>query len=43
MRHLIDLTKRVIALHSAMTKAISRQITRFLDGPYADEIVRPKA
>jgi hypothetical protein len=43
MRHLIDFSKRVITMHGVMTLAISRVITRFLDGPYADEIVRPSA
>jgi hypothetical protein len=43
MKHLIGFWKRIFAMHVAMTRAISRAITRFLDGPFADEIVRPKA
>lgn len=43
MRHLIDFWTRVFALHSSMTRMIGRTITRFLDGPYADETVHPSA
>ncbi|WP_279498451.1 hypothetical protein [Actinomadura rubrisoli] len=35
MRWLIDFWKRIFALHGAMTRAV----IRFVDGPYADEIV----
>lgn len=36
MRHIVQFWKRAF-------NAISRGIVRFADGPYADDIVRPKA